>query len=275
MYNCLFPKLCTDLTEPRPQELEVEVGFSHYLTLNWINVNKLRLCLDSWSITKIEFLTLNWIIHRIQIITVGVHKTPKDGVMPFPPGYIEHSGRDGKGYWLWIIWVGWRAEIYHRHWAGHVLLWYNYILNAICSSWLLMVFSTQNDSTTWLSSRIWSQFTSNFMQGTASLVATASAVTQRTTSLLEESVDISTVSCNETLALLDSPSSDQLVPPSTPSQSSVETVDHDTYDMQFSSSSPSVLTSVQFPLSLPSTPDNSLHCLQHAKSDNHTPQLVI
>ena len=27
----------------RPQRLEVEVGFSHYLTLNWINIYKLRL----------------------------------------------------------------------------------------------------------------------------------------------------------------------------------------------------------------------------------------
>ena len=86
------------------------------------------------------------------------------------------------------------------------------------------------------------KFTSNFMQGTASLVAT----TQQTTSR-DESLDTSTMSCNETLALLDSPSSDQLVPPSTPSHSYVETVDRDMYDMQVSSpSSPLFLTSVQF-----------------------------
>ena len=30
-------------TGRKPRRLEVEVGFSHYLTLNWINVSKLRL----------------------------------------------------------------------------------------------------------------------------------------------------------------------------------------------------------------------------------------
>ena len=56
----------------RPQRLGIEVGFSHYLTLNWINVNKLRLrrIRFTFTITKIEFLTLNWIIRRIRIITV-------------------------------------------------------------------------------------------------------------------------------------------------------------------------------------------------------------
>ena len=72
------------------------------------------------------------------------------------------------------------------------------------------------------------------MQGTASLVAT-SAVIQPTTSLLDESLDTSTVSCNETLALFDSPSSDHLVLQSTPSHSSVETVDRDTHEVQVSS----------------------------------------
>ena len=47
---------------------------SHYLTLNWINVNELRLWLtkklDSCQIPEIEFLMLNWLIRRIRIITV-------------------------------------------------------------------------------------------------------------------------------------------------------------------------------------------------------------
>ena len=90
-----------------------------------------------------------------------------------------------------------------------------------------------------------------------------SAVTQPPTSLLDESLDTSTVSCNDTLALFDSPSSDKLVLQSTPSHSSVETVDRDTRDMQVSSpSSPSIYDiSLISPLSLPSTPDDSL---QHA-----------
>ena len=33
-----------------PQELEVEVGFSHYLMLNWINVNK------DYGLRKIRFM---------------------------------------------------------------------------------------------------------------------------------------------------------------------------------------------------------------------------
>ena len=108
------------------------------------------------------------------------------------------------------------------------------------------------------------------MQGTASLVATTSAVTQPTTSLLDESLDTSTVSCNKTLAVFDSPSSDQLVLQSTPSHSAVETVDRDTHDMQVSSpSSPSIsdISSIS-PLSLPSTPDDSV---QHATSDHVLP----
>ena len=107
------------------------------------------------------------------------------------------------------------------------------------------------------------------MQGTASLVATTSAVTQPTTSLLDESLDTSTVSC-ETLAVFDSPSSDQLVLQSTPSHSSVETVDRVTHDMQVSSpSSPSIsdISSIS-PLSLHSTPDDSV---QHAMSDHVLP----
>ena len=107
------------------------------------------------------------------------------------------------------------------------------------------------------------------MQGTASLVATTSAVTQPTTSLLNESLDTSTVSCNETLAVFDSPSSDQLVLQSTPSHSSVEIVDRDTHDMQVSSpSSPISDISSISPLSLPSTPDDSV---QHAMSDHVLP----
>ena len=94
------------------------------------------------------------------------------------------------------------------------------------------------------------------MQGTASLVATTSAVTQPTISLLDETLDTSTVSCNKTLAVFDSPSSDQLVLQSTPSHSSVETVDRDTHDMQvFSPSSPISDISSISPLSLDSTPD--------------------
>ena len=104
------------------------------------------------------------------------------------------------------------------------------------------------------------------MQGTASLVATTSAVTQPTISLLDETLDTSTVSCNETLALFDSPSSDQLVLQSTPSHISVETVDHDTHEMQVSSPScPSIsdISSISS-LSLSSTPDGSVQMLNQA-----------
>ena len=129
-----------------------------------------------------------------------------------------------------------------------------------------MVFITQNDSTSWFKPHLVLTLTSNFMQGTASLVATTSAVNPQTISLQDESLDTSTMSCNETL--LDSSLSDQLSLPSTPSHSSVETVDHDTYDMQISSpSSPSIsdISSIS-PLSLPSTPDEGVH--QHANSDH-------
>ena len=83
------------------------------------------------------------------------------------------------------------------------------------------------------------------------------------------------MSCNETLALLGHPSSDQLYRHQL-LYSSVETVNHDTYDMQVSSSSSPISDiSPISPLSLPSTPDDSVYCLQHAKSDDYTPQLVI
>ena len=64
----------------RPRRLEV--CFGHYLTLNWITVKKIKtpayVVLDSWWIPEIEFLTLDWIICSIRVITVmHVHNAPR------------------------------------------------------------------------------------------------------------------------------------------------------------------------------------------------------
>ena len=53
MYSCFFLELrmCTDLTQFMNvvrlvgRQQRSEVGFSRYLTLNWVSVNKLRLWL--------------------------------------------------------------------------------------------------------------------------------------------------------------------------------------------------------------------------------------
>ena len=49
----------------RPQRLEIEVGFSHYLTPNWISEQIEIPAYVELYFTKIEFLTLNWVIRRI------------------------------------------------------------------------------------------------------------------------------------------------------------------------------------------------------------------
>ena len=69
----------------RPRRLEVEVNFSQYLTLDWINVNKdsgLRR-IGLMKISKIEFRTLNWITRRIRIITVLTAEAVR-----YPSGYF-------------------------------------------------------------------------------------------------------------------------------------------------------------------------------------------
>ena len=80
VYSCFFYGIVQttpnykDRTSVCKTGRRLEVGFSHYLTLNWISVNKLRLRLTyvTLEFLRLNFLMLNWILRSIHIIMVSV-----------------------------------------------------------------------------------------------------------------------------------------------------------------------------------------------------------